>query len=151
MSHEGERRSAEEESRTIWHERFIRFTKGDYSLKFKFFTRLDIFFCPFGVLNLPFFFQIEEDEKLKKRKERFGGSVVAGSVGSAEVEVGFSPFFKFLLLFNVFGYILSQCSELNIKGQEGLKGERLCFNLDVFFLFFLQAKKMKRAERFGKV
>ncbi|XP_037627965.1 SAP domain-containing ribonucleoprotein isoform X2 [Sebastes umbrosus] len=43
--------------------------------------------------------KIEEDEKLKKRKERFGGSVVAGSVGSAEVE----------------------------------------------------AKKMKRAERFGKV
>ena len=29
VSHEGERRSAEEESRTIWHERFIRFTKGD--------------------------------------------------------------------------------------------------------------------------
>lgn len=34
MSYEGERRPAEEESGKIWHERFIRFTKGDYELQF---------------------------------------------------------------------------------------------------------------------
>lgn len=34
-------------------------------------------------------FQIEEDEKLKKRKERFGVLTNAGSAGAADVEVGF--------------------------------------------------------------
>lgn len=32
-------------------------------------------------------FQIEEDEKLKKRKERFGALTNAGSAGAADVEV----------------------------------------------------------------
>lgn len=34
-------------------------------------------------------FQIEEDEKLKKRKERFGALTNAGSVGAADTEVCF--------------------------------------------------------------
>lgn len=44
------------------------------------------------VLKLFVFFQIEEDEKLKKRKERFGALTSAGSAGSpgsADVEVCF--------------------------------------------------------------
>lgn len=45
----------------------------------------------FGVLLILFLslFQIEEDEKLKKRKERFGALTNAGSAGAADVEVRF--------------------------------------------------------------
>ncbi len=35
------------------------------------------------------YFQIEEDEKLRKRKERFGALTTAGSAGAADVEVCF--------------------------------------------------------------
>ena len=35
--------------------------------------------------------KVEEDEKLKKRKERFGAQTAASSVGGAEVEVVSSP------------------------------------------------------------
>lgn len=48
----------------------------------------------FGILLILFLslFQIEEDEKLKKRKERFGALTNAGSAGAAgaaDVEVRF--------------------------------------------------------------
>ena len=35
--------------------------------------------------------KVEEDEKLKKRKERFGAQTAASSAGGAEVEVACSP------------------------------------------------------------
>ena len=40
-------------------------------------------------------FQVEEDEKLKKRKERFGILTGAAAVGAADTEVAFSSFISF--------------------------------------------------------
>lgn len=75
------------------------------------------------------FFQIEEDEKLKKRKERFGILMSAGSTGLDDVEVTF--------------YVVNSSGWIHFI---------MLLYLHLCFLFvFLQAKKMKRAERFGKV
>lgn len=51
------------------------------------------------------FFQIEEDEKLKKRKERFGILTGGGSTGLDDVEVTF--FFSFLACFMLFDLVFS--------------------------------------------
>lgn len=73
------------------------------------------------------FVQLEEDEKLKKRKERFGALTSGGTIGSGDVEVTFYFFVCWCIM----------CSHIHIYS---------------WFLFaLLQAKKMKRAERFGKV
>lgn len=74
--------------------------------------------------------QIEEDEKLKKRKERFG--ILTSAPGApADTEVG--------LLCTAFVFMFSLT---------------LCGSTTVFMSYvspFPQAKKMKRAERFGIV
>lgn len=54
------------------------------------FSHVYIFFfysCTFESYVWGFYFQIEEDEKLKKRKERFGVTAAAGVAVSADVEV----------------------------------------------------------------
>lgn len=73
------------------------------------------------------FLQVEDDEKLKKRKERFGIQTGASSVRAGDVEVNFHLYF--------------------LTGNEtGCLPSSLTLSC-----FPLQAKKMKRAERFGKV
>lgn len=72
-------------------------------------------------LRLFSFVQVEEDEKLKKRKERFGILTAAASAEDVEVR-WFPPKYRIIII--IFTYLT---------------------------LFFFQAKKRKRSERFGNV
>lgn len=126
--HEGECGSAEEKSATLWSERFFCFTKGTnaavscicFFANFPTVGLVRVVFVIFFLNHFSFlqqhffkkslvFFQIEEDEKLKKRKERFGALTSASSATSADVEVCFLytcslPHFTLCLSFCVLSF-----------------------------------------------